>query len=188
MKESLRNVLARYEPQMVIEDGLRDASVLVLLYEREGEPHVVFQKRTDTVEDHKGQISLPGGGADPTDTGPEHTALRETHEEIGVAPEHIDLLGRIDDVRTISRYRMQTFVGWWDKPYPFEYSRHEVAYLIETPLAHLRAPETLIEDRRHVNGRDVVMASYQYGDELIWGATAMVVRNFLDICNLTDSE
>ena len=187
MKEALRNVLAAYEPQMVTEDGLRQAAVMLLLYEHDGEPHIVFQKRTQTVQDHKGQISLPGGAADPTDTGPDDTALRETHEEIGVAPEHIDVLGRIDDVRTRSNYRMQTFVGWWDDPYPFEFSKHEVAYLIEAPLHHLRQPETLVDDRRMVNGREVVMASYQFGDELIWGATAMVLRNFLDICSLTDA-
>jgi len=160
--------------------------VLVLLYERNGEPHIVFQKRTETVQDHKGQISLPGGAVDATDAGPEHTVLRETHEEIGVAPEHIELLGRIDDVRTRSNYRMQTFVGWWDEPYPFKFNKHEVSYLIEAPLAHLRRPETLVDDHRVIDGREVVMASYRFGDELIWGATAMVMRNFLDICSLMD--
>ena len=187
MKDSLSHVLDAYEPQMVIEEGLRPAAVLLLLYERDGEPHIVFQKRTNSVQDHKGQISLPGGAVDQSDAGPEHTALRETHEEIGVEPRHVELFGRLDDVRTVSKYRMQTFVGWWDKPYPFNFSRREVAYLIEAPLEHLRRPETFVPDRRVVNGKDVVMASYQFGDELIWGATAMVVRNFLDICTLTDA-
>ena len=187
MKESLRDVLRRYEPQFVDDDPtLREASVLLLLYERHGEPHVVFQKRSETVQDHKGQISLPGGASDPTDLDAAFTALRETHEEIGVEPHHIDVLGRLDDVRTISSYRMQAFVGWWDDPYDFTFDHREVAYLIESPLSLLNHPETLIHDRRTIDGREVVMPSYKHGDELIWGATARVVSNFLDVFRLIE--
>ena len=76
----------------------RKASVLILLYPRSGEDYVIFTRRTDTVEHHKGQISLPGGSQDPTDPDPVYTALRETHEELGVDPDLLEVVTTLGDV------------------------------------------------------------------------------------------
>lgn len=184
MREQLRRALSQYTPQALDPDpSLWPAAVLVLLYEHEGRIHVVFQKRTDLVDSHKGQISFPGGGADPEDAHLMGTALRETHEEIGVHPDHIDILGQLDDIRTISNFAVTPFVGWLSHyPYEWTFSHAEVAYLLEVPLDHLRDPATLIPDRRVVQGREIVFQSYQWQDDLIWGATARMLQNFLDIC------
>jgi 8-oxo-dGTP pyrophosphatase MutT (NUDIX family) len=184
MKEELRAALAAYAPQPSDDDRpLAPAAVLVLIYEHAGDYHVVFQKRTDQVRDHKGQISFPGGASDPGDESLLFTALRETQEEIGVRPEDVDVLGELDEMVTVSNYRVTPFVGWLSHyPYEWQFSDEEVAYLLEVPLSHLLNPATLVPDRRTINGRDYVFASYEFGEDLIWGATARMLGNFLDIC------
>lgn len=183
MKDRLREVLRAYSPQGLEPDAaLWPAAVLVLLYEHEGRPHVVFQKRTDKVDAHKGQISFPGGGRDPEDVELLHTALRETHEEIGVHPDHVDVLGQLDDIKTISNFLVTPYVGWLERyPYEWRFSEHEVAYLIEAPVDHLLDPANYVPDRRIIGGREVEMPSYRFGDDLIWGATARMLTNFLDL-------
>jgi 8-oxo-dGTP pyrophosphatase MutT (NUDIX family) len=142
----------------------------------------VFQKRTDHVRDHKGQISFPGGATDPEDETVLHTALRETHEEIGVHPEDIEVLGQLDDMVTVSNFRVTPFVGWLKRyPYQWKFSDIEVAYLLEVPIKHLLHPDTLVPDRRLINGREYIFSSYQWREDLIWGATARMLTNFLDI-------
>jgi 8-oxo-dGTP pyrophosphatase MutT (NUDIX family) len=183
VKERVRQALAAYSPEGIEADpAVAPAAVLLLMFEHEGRPHVVFQKRTDRVRDHKGQISFPGGAQDPGDTDLLFTALRETHEEIGVAPEHVDVLGQLDDMITVSNFRVTPFVGWLSHyPYAWRFSDEEVAYLLEVPLDHLRDPATLVPDRRFINGREYVFQSYEFGQDLIWGATARMLGNFLDI-------
>lgn len=183
MKDRIKAALSVYEPEAIeIEPGAEAAAVLVLLYEHQGRQHVIFQKRTDQVRDHKGQISFPGGAVDPGDADLVATALRETHEEIGVHPDHIEILGQLDDMVTISNFRVTPFVGWLDRyPYDWRFSHEEVAYLLEVPLDHLRNPASLVPDRRLINGRERTFQSYQWGDDLIWGATARMLSNFLDV-------
>lgn len=185
MREELRRLLERYEPQLLEDEpGLAPAAVLALFYEDEaGTPHLVFQRRSDRVLHHKGQVSFPGGAMDPGDPDLLTTALRETHEEIGVAPEDVEPLGRLDDIVTISGFKVSPFVGWLRRyPYPWRFSPHEVAYLLEVPLPVLLDPETYVPDVRTFEGRQVVLPSYRVGTDLIWGATARILSNLLDLC------
>ncbi|MBE7519395.1 MAG: CoA pyrophosphatase [Thermoflexaceae bacterium] len=183
MRDALRAALSAYEPQPIeAEPGMPLAAVLVLCYEHQERVNVIFQKRTQRVETHKGQVSFPGGMADPGDSSLRHTALRETHEEIGVVPADVELLGQLDDILTLARFRVTPFVGWLQRyPYEWRFSHDEVDYLLEVGLDHLRQPETLVPDRRVINGREIILPSYQYRDDLIWGATARMLTNFLDI-------
>ncbi|MEP7215822.1 MAG: CoA pyrophosphatase [Anaerolineaceae bacterium] len=180
----MKQALAAYSPQGIAADpGVASAGVLLLLHAHPAGPNVVFQKRTESVRDHKGQISFPGGGTDPEDADALATALRETHEEIGVLPAHIEVLGQLDEMVTVSNFRVTPYVGWLGRyPYEWRFSDAEVAYLLEVPLAHLLEPSTLVPDRRVINGREYVFSSYQWQDDLIWGATARMLTNFLDIC------
>ena len=191
MREQLRKTLAGYEPQGIErDDSLWPAAVLVLVYEHNGRHHVVFQQRTDRVDAHKGQISFPGGGQDPEDEGDLiRTAVRETHEEIGVHPDHIDILGQLDDIKTISSFAVTPYVGWLSHyPYEWTFSDDEVAYLLEVPVDHLRHPDTYVPDRRLVNGVHREMPAYQWQDDLIWGATARMLTNFLDLWRVAAGE
>lgn len=183
MKEEIRRLMRAYEPIGQQPDPpLPPAGVLLILHERPAGPHIIFQKRTDSVRDHKGQISFPGGATDPEDESVLQTALRETHEEIGVDPSDIEVFGQLDDMATISNFLVTPFVGWLQRyPYDWKFSDHEVAYLLEVPLAHLRDPRNLVPDRRVINGREYEFQSYQFGNDLIWGATARMLGNFLDI-------
>ena len=185
MKEPLRNVLQQYAPAEIEHNNGAAAAVMVLLYDH-GEPHIVFQKRSELVLHHKGQISFPGGAADHTDPDLLFTALRETHEELGVQPGHVDVLGRIDDIFTISNFRVRPYVGWLERyPYDWVYPDVEVAYLLEVPMSHLLDPVNFVDDRRVVDGRERSFPAYRFGDDLIWGATARMLTNFLDLWRLT---
>lgn len=183
MRDQLRDALALYTPERIeANPGVAPAGVLLLIYDHEDGPRIIFQKRTDQVKDHKGQISFPGGATDPDDETVLHTALRETHEEIGVHPDDVEVLGQLDDMVTNSNFRVSPFVGWLKRyPYEWSFSDIEVAYLLEVPLQHLLHPDTLVPDRRLINGREHVFSSYQWQDDLIWGATARMLSNFLDV-------
>lgn len=185
MRDVFREALSGYEPQSLDADpAIPKAAVMLLMYEHEGQPHVVFQKRTDRVEHHKGQISFPGGAADPDDPDLLFTALRETHEEIGVHPDHVEILGRLDQMQTVSNFVVTPYVGWLSHyPYGWQFSDDEVAYLLEVPLGHLLDPKSHVPDRRTINGRTFVMPSYEWQGDLIWGATARMLSNFLDVCS-----
>lgn len=183
LKERVRSLLSVYQAQALEADPtLWPAAVLLLLHNQGGEPHVIFQKRTDKVDAHKGQISFPGGGRDPEDPHLLHTALRETHEEIGLPPHHVEVLGRLDDLKTISNFAVTPYVGWCDEhPFEWQFSHDEVAYLLEVPLSHLRDPANFVPERRMFQGRESLMPAYAWQGELIWGATARMLTNFLDL-------
>lgn len=183
LREDLRATLSAYRPQPApSSNGAFPAGVLLLLYEDDAQPHVVFQKRTDRVRDHKGQISFPGGARDPDDDDILYTALRETHEEIGVEPQDVDVLGRLDDMVTISKFLVTPFVGWLRRyPYEWRFSDEEVAYLLQVPIPHLLDPENFVPDRRVIDGHEVILPSYRFGEDIIWGATARMLTNFLEL-------
>jgi 8-oxo-dGTP pyrophosphatase MutT (NUDIX family) len=164
----------------------RRAAVLILLYPREHEDYIVFQRRTDTVRDHKGQISLPGGAMDETDPDPAFTALRETHEEIGVDPSQIELIGSLRDVYArVSSYVITPLVGRL-KPeaapggIDFRPNPEEVAELIEVPLRALRDASIYHTEQRTHNGVTYNIHFYTYGPYVIWGVTGRIIREFLD--------
>jgi 8-oxo-dGTP pyrophosphatase MutT (NUDIX family) len=179
---ALETALAHYQPSRLDEAGLADAAVLLLLYELNGTLSTVFQRRTDTVLHHKGQVSLPGGAVDPGDATAQQAALREAQEEIGAHPSLVRPLGRLDDIRTISGFRVAPFVGWYGHSGPtWVHNHHEVAYLMQVPLDELAHPAAYVPDVREANGAMVEFPSFRVGPDLIWGATARIVQNFLDV-------
>lgn len=188
MRELVRSALARHEARGLNGSGLREAAVLLLLYESAGVDHVLFQVRTQRVRFHKGEISLPGGGIDATDRGPLEAALRETREEIGVAPEHIEVLGRLDGLATRSGFAVTPFVGAMTlgAPYPFALADREVAELLTVPLPHLRSEEAVRWVLRELDGERAAEREFHYGEHRIWGVTARILGNFFDV--LTAAE
>ena len=183
MVDHIRVALARYEAKRIESNGLPRAAVLIPLYLKREVPHVILQVRTELVEHHKGQISFPGGAEDPGDVDLEMTALRETEEEIGLAREDVEVWGRLDDLITVSNFIVTPYVGRITKPapYPFAPSGFEVAELLEVPLPHLHDPSS--ENREPVPWRDrlVPPPSYGFGEHVIWGATARILAQFLDL-------
>ena len=181
MKEEIRRILSQRERTIINDPRFYPAGVLVLLYEKEGEYHVVFTKRTSNVEHHKGEISFPGGAFDKEDKTVEFTALRETYEEVGVRMQDVEVLGKLDDMVTRSNFAVTPLVGVMPYPYSFKVNEIEVAELLEVPLSHLLDKKNLILETRVFNDVTHVMQSYQYKDHVIFGATAMMLRQFLDL-------
>ena len=183
MIDEIRTRLGAYSPALIEGQQLARAAVLLPLYISGGDPHVLFTRRSELVEHHKGQISFPGGAYDESDPDLRHTALRETWEEVGVAMDHVELLGQLDEMITVSNFLVRPFVGLITQPgpYPFIHSEHEVAEILEVPLAHLRAEENVIAEPRLYQGREILAYSYIWREHIIWGATARILKQFLDI-------
>lgn len=179
MRELIRDLVSSHEPVLV--DPTKDhmpAAVLLLLHERDGVEHLLFQVRSQHVEHHKGEISLPGGGRDPEDESLLMTALRETEEEIGVRQSHIEVYGRLDDVVTRTNFAMSPYVGaiTAPTPYPFEIASIEMEMLLEVPMPHLMNGEAW----EYMTTPIGQMRSYRHGEHLIFGATARVVSQLVD--------
>jgi 8-oxo-dGTP pyrophosphatase MutT (NUDIX family) len=144
----------------------------------------VFTKRTDRVQHHRGEISFPGGAMDPEDPDLVTTALREAEEEIGLSRDHIEVIGRLDDIVTISNFHVSVYVGEIDpqhSPYAWLPHEHEVAEVLEVPLQHLLDEANLVEVPRQRDGELVIMEGFRFGDHIIWGATGRMLRNFLNV-------
>lgn len=168
----------RYDP------GLRRrAGVLVPLLPEGGECTVVMIKRTDTVQHHKGQISFPGGGVEQEDHTPRETALREAEEEIGLRRQDVEILGRLDDAVTLtSNYIVHPYVGLVPADYAFAINRSEVKKVIRVPLQVFH-PENAAARRSEVRyrGASYPTEGYAFDGEVIWGATARIMQNLVEI-------
>lgn len=178
-----RELLAAYTPRSIeAPSGARPAAVLALLFHDRGADRILLTRRTDTVEHHKGQISFPGGRVHAADADLSITALRETWEEVGVKPEDVELLGRLDDVITVSNFVVAPFVGVLRRvPYEFVPNEREVAEVLEPPIAHLLDDANLVMEPRELNGAIRLMPTYYWGAHRIWGATARMLRELLEL-------
>jgi 8-oxo-dGTP pyrophosphatase MutT (NUDIX family) len=162
---------------------LKGAAVLVPLVHFEDEWHILFTRRTDRVESHKGQVSFPGGASDEGETSPEQTALREAHEEIGLDPAHVTVLGRLSRMVTVSSFQVSPIVGVIPWPYTFKISGFEVARVFTIPLLWLANSSNHWEFLMKDTDRSLI-AYHPYDGELLWGATARMTVNFLKVLEL----
>lgn len=181
--EEIARRLERNRPRVRVlnESGATDlkcAAVLVPLLRQGGEWHLLFTRRTEHVESHKGQVSFPGGACDPHETTPEETALRESQEEIGLAPPQVRLLGRLPPMITITHFRVTPVVGEIAWPLALRVSTVEVARVFTIPLAWLADPRNRWEFESP-DGR-VLVAYHPFDGELLWGATARMTLMLLE--------
>jgi len=181
LKRQICTTLAQRQRRTVDDPQLICAAVLIPLLVKEGQWHVLVTQRTQIVEHHKGQISFPGGACEPQDTGLLATALRETHEEIGIPAKMVEVLGALDDFATITSFVVTPFVGVVPYPYVYDINPQEVAQVIEVPLSFLRDPGNLRTERRMYDGCQHDVLFWDYGAYTIWGATARALKSFLDL-------
>jgi 8-oxo-dGTP pyrophosphatase MutT (NUDIX family) len=157
------------------------ASVLVAIVEHPRELTVLLTQRTTMLKAHSGQISFPGGKAEPGDASPEFTALREAEEEIGLAPARVEVLGRLPDYITRTGFRVTPVIGLVAPPLALKPDPSEVADVFEVPLAFLLDPRNHRRETRELNGREVGFYAMPYpseaGERYIWGATAGMIVN-----------
>ncbi|MCX6023841.1 MAG: CoA pyrophosphatase, partial [Chloroflexi bacterium] len=137
------------------------------------------------VDDHKGEVSFPGGAFHHgQDTSLQMTALRENHEEIGVHPDNVLIVGELDDIITRSNYIISPFVGFLRAPQEYIPAPAEVAEVLEAPLEWLLDPANVRDAEqtpRHYAGRPVNGQYYEFNDSVIYGATFRILRQFLSL-------
>ena len=165
------------------ETRLKCAAVLIPLVWHDNEWHVLFTRRTDKVESHKGQVSFPGGACDEGETTPEQTALREVEEEIGIHSTDIKVLGRLTTLITITYFRVTPVVGVVKWPTVFRVGEHEVARVFTIPLGWLANSSNRWEFDMPGRNRSLI-AYHPYDGELLWGATARMTVDFLKVLGL----
>jgi len=176
----------------------RPAAVLIPLFyssAEEKEKHVwqvLLTRRTDSVAEHQGQVAFPGGRADPSDTSPEMTALREAHEEIGLDPTQVRILGKMNSLWTITNYSVTPIVGVIPWPFPIQLEETEVRRVFSIPLEWLADP-----DHHEIRYRTIPLPFSQilhreshpviyfnpFQDELLWGVSADIIMSFINILN-----
>jgi 8-oxo-dGTP pyrophosphatase MutT (NUDIX family) len=157
------------------------AAVLVPIVTHAQGLTVLFTQRTAHLKAHSGQVAFPGGRAEPGDASAEFTALREAREEIGLAPERVEVLARLPDYLTRTGYRVSPIVGLVDPPLELVPDPNEVHDIFEVPLAFLLDARNHRRRTREYQGRTVGFYEMPYGERYIWGATAGMVVN---LCRL----
>ncbi len=182
LEDRIREILSHREKKTISDEELIRAAVLIPLYRKEGEYQILFTKRTDKVMVHKGQISFPGGAQDEDDENLLATALRESFEEIGLWSEDVNVLGELDDeVTLVSNFAVTPFVALIPYPYEFKINPREVQELVEVPLSALLQGKNSGEDIIESEEGPVLSHYYRYGNHIIWGATARMLKRFLDL-------
>jgi 8-oxo-dGTP pyrophosphatase MutT (NUDIX family) len=177
----IKKALADRERQSLSDSNLMPAAVMVLLYLKDGDYCVLLNKRSQQVEHHKGEMSFPGGARDPSDLNSLETALRETEEEMGIRRSDVTVLGRLDDIATRSNFGVRVYLGTIPYPYPFNPSPLEVAEVVEIPLSVLRDPKNQRYETRWMNGETITACSYAHKQHLVFGATAKILQQFLEV-------
>ncbi|WP_135302155.1 NUDIX hydrolase [Haloarcula amylovorans] len=177
--------LAAHDP-VVVDDEQREAAVVVPVVSQTDGEGILFTKRADHLQDHPGQMSFPGGGREPEDDDLLDTALREANEEIGLDPQAAHVVGRLDDIRTITHYSVRPFVGRIpDREYlP---SDEEVAEVVVLPLSELTNLDNYeSEHRDHPHYGEIRLHFFYVNGYTVWGATARMFVQLLELA--TDWE
>jgi 8-oxo-dGTP pyrophosphatase MutT (NUDIX family) len=174
---TLREFLSSPQPDPPLPDGM-PAAVIVPVIDQE-EPTLLFTKRTETVRNHKGEISFPGGARHSEDRDLLSTALRETHEELGIPPDAFDVLGALPPTHTmVSGYVIAPFVAQLPERPVLRPSPVEIAEVLELPVSTLMEVEREVEA---VGGLHRTMFVYEVDGHVVWGATGRIVHGFLDL-------
>ncbi len=185
MFKAVENALKGFRRRELAAGTLVRSAVLVPLFLKDGELHLLLCRRTDLVLTHKRQISFPGGAVDPEDSDELATALREAQEEVGLQPGDVRVLGLLSDTETITGFRITPVVGIIPYPYPFQMSPREVEELLLVPFQVFSHPTDHRRERFEFEGRSYETDFYRHQEQIIWGATARIAR---ELAELTGAE
>ncbi len=178
--DQISHILQSRSPHTILEGRYKPAAVLVPVQERADGDYLVLTQRSMRLNHHSGQVAFPGGRIDPEDRGSLEAALRETHEEIGILPSHVRILGQLDQVRAAYNFLVTPYVGLVPFPYEFRLNHAETAAVFSVPVAELLKPGCMTEDGFFSsNGEPIYHFHYDGWD--IWGATARILKQFLEL-------
>lgn len=167
----------------VPETRLTPAAVLVGLVDRPAGIHILLTKRTPHLNDHAGQISFPGGRIDPGDADAAAAALREAEEEVGLPRRQVEMIGRLDTYVTRTGFEVVPCVGFVAPPDSYLPDPFEVAEVFEVPLAFFLDPASRKLESRIFQGRQRFFYAFPWGEHYIWGATAGMLNNLVEVLN-----
>jgi 8-oxo-dGTP pyrophosphatase MutT (NUDIX family) len=172
-------------PQFLTEPP-KPAAVLIPFLASEAGWQILLTRRHSDLPEHSGQVAFPGGRADPEDTSPEQTALREAYEEIGLKPQDVEVLGRLQDYLTITNYRVTPVAGIIPWPYPLRPAQEEVSRVFTIPLDWLARAENHEARQRLLpppHPPAEVIYFHPYDGEVLWGASARITLNLIKALN-----
>ena len=179
-KRHIRTVLDNRKRRLIPRDNLRESAVLVPLCFEESGVTVILTKRSMTLEHHRGEISFPGGRAEPGDPDLVSTALREAHEEIGLKEEDVEVMGLLDDHISILGYHMTPVVGCIPCPYEFTINS-ESEVLLRVSLAPAFRDDVWMAEETSFLGRPVHVYYLEIDGGVLWGASARIFKHFVDL-------
>jgi 8-oxo-dGTP pyrophosphatase MutT (NUDIX family) len=171
LREPLRRILAQRPRRTLPLDATTAAAVLIPLFEKDGEAHVWLVRRPTSMRSHAGQVAFPGGKRDAADDSLLVTALRETEEELGIARTSVDVLGALDDTRTITGFTITPWVGWLAPGVRVLPNASEVERAMAPPLRMFFGPASGVPPWR----------GWTIEGELVWGATAAIVTELVSL-------
>lgn len=187
MKQKMRQFLSQRQKQHIVDANRVPAGVLLPIYCKQSHCYILFTKRTETVKEYKGQMSFPGGAYHEGDARLVNTALRECAEEIGLVAEEVEILGELDDTIT-ANYIISPFVAFIPWPYHFRVDANEVEELLEVPISALLNRGNLPQKTEIIDGEAAPSYFYHYRGRVIWGATARILNQFLDVLTQITEE
>jgi 8-oxo-dGTP pyrophosphatase MutT (NUDIX family) len=189
MEKKIKEILACRGKACIEDPRLKRAAVLIPLYKKDGEYYILFTRRTEEVKHHKGQISFPGGGQDKKDKDLLATALREAQEEMGIEEKDVRILGELDDICTATTdFCVSPFVAVIPYPYPYKVNREEIEEVIEVPLSELLDERRFRQELHERDGEPFRVYFYRHQGHTIWGATAGILKQLLDLLPEDDKK
>jgi 8-oxo-dGTP pyrophosphatase MutT (NUDIX family) len=168
----------------IFTESPRPAAVLIPFTKIDNRWHILFTRRNDNLPEHSGQVAFPGGRADPADSNPEETALRETYEEIGLNPRSVRVLGQMKSLLTITNYEVKPVVGSIPWPFQLRLARVEVSRVFTVPFEWLANPSNHEVQQRSLPAPHPsipVIYFKPYDGEVLWGVSAYIMVNLLEI-------
>jgi len=159
-----------------------NAAVLIILFYKRNDIYVLLTERTNNVKTHKGQISFPGGLYEKTDKLMVNTALRETYEEIGITSNNFEILGKLDNVKTIEEnFLITPYVSYAKNLDNISINKQEVKKIIEIPIYYFSQKKNIKKKFIKINGGKQLFECYLYDDHCIWGITAYLLKSLSNI-------
>lgn len=188
LEKKIKEVLAGRAKLALSNPKLKRAAVLIPIFQKDKEYFLLFTKRTNQVPHHKGQISFPGGSQNPGEDFLT-TALREAQEELGLLEKDVVILGELDDMFTVSSdFLISPFVALIPYPYPYKINSAEIAELIEIPFSALTDLKNWREEIMEKDGHPFPVYFFHYHQHVIWGATARILKQLIDLISPAENK
>jgi 8-oxo-dGTP pyrophosphatase MutT (NUDIX family) len=178
--DKILKALNSRSPQTIVGDHFKPAAVLIPIQEGEDGDYLVLTKRADHLNHHSGQIAFPGGRVDDSDADELDAALRESHEEIGIHPRDVRILGKLDQINAAYGYGVTPFVGVIPAHYEFRLNPAETAAVSSLPITALLEPANFVVND-YLSARGQPSYHFYVNGWDVWGVTARILVQFLEL-------